>query len=369
MGTGSRAMRPLLMLLLLLPLPVAALSLGELVVRSVPGEPLRAHIPFTVLPGETLTEVRVTLASLEEYQKRHISRSGLLQGLGIALLDRGQGEGRVQLFAEQPWQGDEVVLLLLVEWSRGQMERQYKLAAVTPVADTTPVYVEVAQNETLDEIAIRLSKGRNRSYLHMMYALFLANPEAFYRGNMNNLKTGRTLRIPSNEELYALSDAEVFGGIRQQYEQWQQLRESSEQRGTQAGEALVGMSAEQAAGLNLSDDADVLQQRLQQVAAEGEAIRKENEALRQRLHALEQRMQSVAGQVLDYAEADAVPNNQSSPQKPVQKPVPKAEVQPGETEKSEEGLSASTMFSAIVLVLLFVFYILYSTGHKHRGRS
>lgn len=362
MGTGigmKKLMRPLMLLALLLPLQTMAISLGDLTVRSLPGEPLRAHIPFTLLPGETMAEVHVTLASAAEYQKRKLPRVAMLDGTSLALLDRGEGRGRVQLFAELPWQGDEVELLLLVSWDKGQMERHYKLAAITPAAEATPVYVEVAQDEALDEIAIRLSKGRNRSYLHMMYALFQANPEAFYRGNMNNLKTGRTLRVPSNEELYKLTDREVFDGIRQQYQQWQQLRESSQQRGTQAGEALAGMSAEQEAALDLSNP-DALQQRLQQVATDSDALRRENEALRQRLAALEQRMQNVAGQVLDYA-GDEQPTTAPPT-------APKAELETGE-EKTEEGLSASTLFAAIVLVLLFVFYILYSTGHKHRGRS
>ena len=347
-----------LMLLLLLPMQAMAVSLGDLTVRSVPGEPLRAHIPYTLLAGENLAKVHVTLAPADEYSKRNIKRAALLDGLSIALLERGEGRGRVQLYAEQPWQGDEVDLLIFVSWDKGQMERQYKLAAVAPAADATPVYVEVAQDESLDEIAIRLSKGRNRSYLHMMYALFLANPEAFYRGNMNNLKSGRTLRVPGNEELYKLSDKEVFAGIRQQYEAWQQLRDSKQQRGTQAGEALAGMSAEQAAALDLSSNPDALHQQLGQVARDSEALRKDNAELRKRLAALEQRMQNVAGQVLDYADEDGAA---ATP--------PKTTPKPEKSEGPEEGLSASTMFSAIVLVLLFVFYILYSTGHKHRGRS
>lgn len=360
-------LRRSLILLLLLPLQAMAVSLGDLTVRSVPGAPLRAHVPFTLLPGETLAEVRVTLASAEEYQKRKLPRVALLDGTSIALLARGEDRGRVQLFAEQPWQGDEVELLLLVSWDKGQMERHYKLAAVTPAAEATPVYVEVAQDEALDEIAIRLSRGRNRSYLHMMYALFLANPDAFYRNNMNNLKTGQTLRVPSNEELYKLSDREVFDGIRQQYEAWQQLRDSTQQRGTRAGEALAGMSAEQTEALDLSGNPDTLQQQLGQVARDSDALRQENEELRKRLAALEQRMQSVAGQVLDYAEEEPVTEKPSSPAKA----EPKLQPDKGEEseEKPEEGLSASTLFAAIVLVLLFVFYILYSTGHKHRGRS
>ena len=97
-----------------------------------------------------------------------------------------------------------------------------------------------------------------------------------------------------------------------------------------------------------------------------ETIRQENEALRQQLKALEQRMQSVAGQVLEYADADVAPPGEQLPQ---QKTKPETEALSEKADESEEGLSASVMFAAIVLVLLFVFYIIYSTGHKHRRRS
>jgi FimV-like protein len=351
--------RPLLMLMLLLlvpVMPVVAVSLGDMVVLSTPGEPLRAHIPLSLQADESLAELQITLATVEEYAQRDIPRAGLLQGLRLALLDRGNNSAHLQLFGEQPWQGEAAQLLLMVSWPQGQMTLPYKLAAVSATEKVTPVYVEVAPNETLDQIAIRLSNGRNRSYLHMMYALFLANPDAFYRGNMNNLKTGSTLRVPGDEELYALSDREVFEGIRKQHELWQPLRESKPEGVAQAGAVPSGT----AAGLKPSDNPDALQQQLQQVIAESEIISRENEALRQRLLSLEQRMQGVAGQVLGYADDEA----------PVKAPSPseqQAEALPA--EEKEEGLPASALFAAIVLVLLFVFYIWYSTGHPHRGRS
>ncbi len=355
------------LLVLLLPLQAVALALGDLVVRSVPGQPLRAHIPLTLNSGESLAELRLALASAEQYAEHDMPRPPMAQGLRLALLDRGEGRARIQLFGEQPWQGEEALLLLTLRWPDGEIERQFKLAAVTPAEGATPIYVEVAKDETLDEIAMRLSKGSNRSYLHMMYALFLANPEAFYRGNMNNLKSKATLRVPSEAELFALSDREVFGGIRQQYEQWQQLR-GEKPSASRAAAALAGMSDEQVAGLGLSDNPDALQQKLLQVAAESEAIRKENEALQQRLRALEERMQNVAGQVLEYAEGDLTPPAQPQPEKE-QEPQ-RLEKQPEQdAPPQEEGLTLSGMLGAALLVLLFAFYIWFSAGHPHRWRS
>lgn len=388
-GKGARIWAVLLGLLL--SQQAAALSLGNLVVRSVPGKPLRAHIPYTLLPEEKLTEVTVTLASAEQYKARGIPYAELLRQVGVALESREEGKGRLQLFSESPWQGGEIELLLFISWSNGVMERRYRMEPATPPQAEAPRFVEVAPNETLDEIAIRLSKGSNRSYLHMMYALFLANPDAFYSGNMNNLKKGQQLRIPSGEELYALSDKEVFDGIRSQYETWQQLRDSEGQRGTEAGEVLAGMSDEQAAALDLSGDSETLHQRLQQVADEGEAVRREGEELRERMKALEKRMKNVAGQVIEYANEDpragidtqtatgtpdtpmpetSIPASQTPAAQPTtsgqSEQAATVQPEPGHEEaakavdtgeKGKAGLSGTKLFLAIVLVVLLTYYL------------
>ena len=355
---------------LLTPFSAMALTLGDMVVRSLPGEPLRAHIPIKLEANEQLADIHASLLSAEEYGQRRIDYPPVLQGLQVALLDKGNGRGRIQLFGQQLWQGDGAEFLLRLQWLDSQLEQSFMLSAVTSDEESTPVYVEVAENENLDAIAMRLSKGRNRSYLHMMYALFQANPDAFYRGNLNNLKGGVTLRVPSDEELYRYSDREVFDGIRQQYLEWQQMRGVAPQAGSQAGEALAGMSAEQVETLDLSASPDALQKRLQQVVADGEAIRKENEELRQRLRALEERMQNVAGHVLDYAAEEPAAEKVPAAQQPKEPPSRKAEeesTKPAET--GQQSLSGTTLLAAIVLALLFAFYIWFSTGHPHKGRE
>lgn len=333
--------------LLLLPLQAMALNLGDLVVRSMPGEPFRAHIPIQLEANETLTQIRVTLADSGEYERRRLARSPLLDKLALALLDKGEGKGRIQLFSDESWQGESADILLQLRWPDGELEQQFTLAALNTDEGSTPVYVEIGANERLDAIAMRLSKGRNRSYLHMMYTLFMLNPDAFYRGNINNLKGGVTLRVPTNEELYRYSDKEVYDGLREQNQAWEQRREKQ--------------AAEKAS-------TEAMEQRLQQVVEESDAIREQNEALRERLKQLEQRMQSVAGRVLDYAEEDAP--TETAEEVVTEEKTSQESVQTDDTKvKVGESLSGTSLLSAIVLALLFAFYIWYSTGHKHRGRE
>jgi len=378
------------------------MSLADLTVRTLPNQSLRAHIPFTLLPGQSLTEVEVRLASAELYAERELPRAPLLEKLVISLQDMGRGRGRVQFFSEKPWRGEAMTLLLLVSWDEGSMERRYEVAAATDPEGAPPRYVTVAKDERLDEIAMRLSKGSNRSYLHMMYALFQANPDAFYRGNMNNLKSGQTLRVPTRAELYALSDREVFGGIRSQYDEWTGKHEAEGKLGTLAGEALAGMSEEQVEQLDLNSDSEQLQQRLQQVTNENASIDKENEELRQRLQQLEQRMESVTGQVLDYAaeepslgsvppvlpqkpsemmaEAPSMPQQVEAPPSEPDEPdeadkreggpdnevSEDSEKENGEKNKEKGGLSGSGMLLAIFLVLLAVYFI--RATERRRGQ-
>ena len=322
----------------------AALTLGDLVVHSRPGEPLRASIPLSLQGEEQLAQLHVTLATADVYEQQRLERPPFLDGMRIGLLAKGEASAHIQLFGEQPWQGEEAVLLLQAAWPQGQLSQRFRLAGISrddTTAGQTPLFVEVAENETLDTIAIRLSAGRNRSYLHMMYALFLANPDAFYRGNMNNLKGGARLRVPTEEELYQLSDAQVFSGIRQQSEQWQQQREQS------SAATAAGTDNADKVAVGLEAEPQAQQQQMRQIAEENEAIQRRNEELKARLARLEQQMQQMTEQVLEYP-----PTEDNGPASADRKPVTKPTSGGEEDGKlRSEGLPAYVMLVAMLLAL------------------
>lgn len=310
---------------------VVALSIGELVVHSSPGKSFRASAPLVLQGDEQLSELQVTLATAEYYAQRNLDHPVFLDGMHIGLLTTGKSNARIQFFGEQAWHGEEALLVLDVVWPTGQLSRRFQLAEVRRDeggVEQVSQFVEVTENETLDAIAMRLSAGTNRSYLHMMYALYLANPEAFYGANMNNLKRGARLRVPTGAELYALKDDEVFRAIRRQYEQWRQQQETPAEATTQAGAMLAGMSDAQASVLDLDGEPHVLQQQLQELGEENESIQRRNAELKNRLTRLEQQMQQVTEQVLDYPTstpttptepapvADSAPDRQEAPTVP-----------------------------------------------------
>lgn len=338
----------LLLITALVALRAEALELGDLVVHSLPGQPLKASIPFSLQDDESMAQLRVVPASAEVYAHQRLPRPALLEGLQVALLDRGGNRGRIQLFGQQPWQGEEVTLLLQLAWPQGQMSRRFRIAPLAPekAAERPPLYVEVGENESLDAVAIRLGKYNNRSYRHMMVALYRANPEAFYGDNINNLKGGVRLRVPSNEELYRLSDAEVTATLREHDERWQANRERR---------------------ARARAEAERLQRQLQEVVQENETIEQRNRELRERLARLERQMSSISRQVREQVPAQGA-DGEPQPAAAQAPAAPAAEKRPAQDAPGGT-LSVFWMLLLMLLAALAVFALWrYAPRLGQRGR-
>src|SRR5579885_2236136 len=81
-------------------------------------------------------------------------------------------------------------------------------------------YGPVAEGETLSEIA-RATRDENVDVNAMMLALLKNNPNAFYKDNINALKRGAILRIPSHDEIKAAgSAAAAAAAVREQNQAW-----------------------------------------------------------------------------------------------------------------------------------------------------
>ena len=173
----------------------------------------------------------------------------------------------------------------------------------------------------------------------MMVALYRANPDAFYRDNINNLKSGVRLRVPSDEELYRLSDAEVFATLREHKARWQQDNEKA----------------------RLEQEEAAKRAQLQQVTEDNAEVERRNQELKQRLARLEQQMNSMSRQVLEYA-----PQTTEPPAKMPEAPRPvTAPAKASETE----GLSAGWMLALMVLVSGMVFGIWRYAPRRARRRG
>ncbi len=93
--------------------------------------------------------------------------------------------------------------------------------APAPHAAGAGEYGPVAAGETLSEIAGATRPDDKTNLDAMMLALLKANPNAFYRDNINALKRGAILRIPSADEIKAGGNAAaVAAAVRDQNQAW-----------------------------------------------------------------------------------------------------------------------------------------------------
>jgi pilus assembly protein FimV len=260
-----------------------ALGLGEIRVKSQPGQPLLAEIPvISNEPGE-LEQLQARLASPITFERVGLARpEGLVSGLNFAVALSDEGKPVIRVTSSEPVQVAAVNFLIEVDWGQGRLVREYSalvdtpgaLAATNqpiieaplpppantiirepePVAATEPEPVpatepvptpapvaaapaaaaptpsptlasgelEVQRGQTLSQIARDLGQGYNLD--QTMLALLRANPEAFINGNINRLKQGAVLRVPQSAELAQLDEAEAAALVRDQMAEWRQAR-------------------------------------------------------------------------------------------------------------------------------------------------
>ncbi|HYL26046.1 MAG TPA: FimV/HubP family polar landmark protein, partial [Burkholderiales bacterium] len=109
-----------------------------------------------------------------------------------------------------------------------------KPAAETPAGNT----YEVKRGDTLGAIAkARLPPGVSLN--QMLVAIFRANEDAFIRGNVNLVRTGKILNIPEPDSIGTVDRDEANRLVKEQHDQWMEYRSRL---------AAVAAPAEAAAG-------------------------------------------------------------------------------------------------------------------------
>lgn len=208
--------------------PAGALELGELTVHSRLGQPLRASIAFALAPQEQLADYCVTL-------RPGASVSGV-PGFGAATVSVSNGV--ILLSGNTPVREPMVSAHVVVNCPySANLTREYMLFIdpLTPAYDTPEVAIEsmranttpatisapvmrarpqvqarpavtkdigtstryqVQPGESLSEIAARI-ENRPVGLWPAVNAIFAANPDAFIDNDLNKLKAGSWLNIPS----------------------------------------------------------------------------------------------------------------------------------------------------------------------------
>jgi pilus assembly protein FimV len=122
-----RLSRTLPVLVVLLSSQVWALGLGEIRLDSALNEPLRAEIQLLSATPEELSNLKVSMASAETFDRYGLDRPVYLQDIEFMIIN-GVIEVRSRLPITEPF----VTFLVDASWARGRLLREYTILLDPP---------------------------------------------------------------------------------------------------------------------------------------------------------------------------------------------------------------------------------------------
>ncbi|MEP7729019.1 FimV/HubP family polar landmark protein [Marinomonas primoryensis] len=237
-----------------------ALELGELTSQSNLDEPYRGKIVLSDVGSLTNDDVLIRLGSESEFRQAGFAPTRVLSQLKFDVT-RLNGDLIVAVSSDKPLQVDELHFVLAARWPSGQVVREYQ----APLNQSA--LVEKSQNEVVQSTAVsstskdsvfrqatlsaeRVSPkgrlnvvkgntlwsiaGQNRptnqlTIYQTMMAIQALNKDAFYSDNINLLKEGAILRLPTQEQIALFNKSISKEEFQRQHDAWMALKRSKGQ--------------------------------------------------------------------------------------------------------------------------------------------
>jgi pilus assembly protein FimV len=375
-----------LMMALSLPGAAHALGLGEIHVNSALNEPLAADIEILGATAEELSSLTASVANKDTFQRFGAERPAFLASATFKVSQDARGRPVLVIRSKHSFTEPVVNLLVDLRWHNGEVIRQYSLlldptgfpaapqvaaavrspmvppamptaSAAIPVtaapvgaadptgaADRTPsaaspaaapdaqtspavsaarntTHMKIGAKATLRGVAWRVGARSDSDLKKTMLAVFRANPHAF-EGNINRLRLGAVLTIPSAAEISAISNADAGREIDAQMTAWraspQKMRSAAVP--AQGAQTAAGTPAMTASGASMpAVGAPRMTERTGGDAAEEATLNLRVQSLEQDLHAVQSQLKrehdtllTVQSQVT-YAENAANSSDQAPP--------------------------------------------------------
>jgi pilus assembly protein FimV len=242
------------MMALALPGAARAVGLGEIHLDSALNEPLAANIEIVGATAEDLAGISASIANRETFEHFDVDRPAFLSTVVFKISRDSRGRAVLAIRSTEACTEPLLNMLVDLRWHGGELIRQYTLlldppgfspatpvtAAIVsePAADAAPEAaparerastaavepaarksVRVGAKATLRGVAWRVGSRSDADLKRMMIAIFRANPNAF-EGNINRLRRGAVLMIPSAAEVSAISFADANHEVYAQMQAW-----------------------------------------------------------------------------------------------------------------------------------------------------
>jgi pilus assembly protein FimV len=252
-----------------------ALGLGEIELQSYLNEPLDAEIALPQSHGVDPGDIFVNIAPESAYARVGLNRNLFLSKLRFKVVTESDGSLRVNVSSKEPLREPYLNFLLELTWPNGRLMREYAVLVDPPVyaekagvrdnvrapaassSDTpqrsltsaTPrrspqasqpqsrryqgnTFGPTGPSDTLWEIASQVRPGDDVSMQQVMLAIQDLNPSAFIDGNINRLKRGEVLRIPSIDQMQSRTRAEATRVVGLQNRDFQSPKRTIDATGT-----------------------------------------------------------------------------------------------------------------------------------------
>ncbi|WP_431769302.1 FimV/HubP family polar landmark protein [Variovorax paradoxus] len=293
----------------------SAFALGQLKVQSALGEPLRAEIDVTEMAAAEADSLKINVASADAFKNAGVPYNAALSDVKATLQRRAGGQYVVRLTGTRPLNDPFIDLLLEANGSSGRMVRDYTVlldppvtrqaapsapispstpqigttpaeraararrerapvapvapvtappaaapatsaapapSAAAPIRPTSGEQVTVQRGDTAGKIA-GAHKSADVSLDQMLVALLLSNPDAFIGGNVNRIKAGAVLDLPSAAEASAILPAEAKRTITAQSRDFGAYRQRLAENAPTANVAAAGRNASGKVQANVED--------------------------------------------------------------------------------------------------------------------
>ena len=336
----------LIMLGLMYPGMATALGLGKLTLHSFLNEPLEAEVDLLETSGLDSGQIRIRLASREDFSRAGIEREYFLTSLKFEIELTEDGTGRLRITSTDLVREPFLDFLIEARWPNGRLLREYTVlldppvlygpgsgvtaSAVAPVvtpvttaspdqsaeekaadasrygagASSTPepgAKYLVQRDDTLWSIA-RRARPPTATIQQTMLDIQRLNSEAFISNNINQLKAGYVLRLPTTAELSYIAPEELIAVIAEQDRDWQENLAAIDARRLDASEQA------DSSGVAGSDDEEG---RLQIAGVEGDVsdsglegdlsarlenrdrVQRDNEDLQGRLNSMDEQVEML----------------------------------------------------------------------------
>lgn len=250
--------KTLAVVLILAPASAYPLGIGDIKLHSALNQNLNAEIALQ-LSGENIDDIKVKLAPPEKFDEAGVAWNYFLSKIKFSTITQANGSVVIKLTSSEALKEPFLDLLLEVSWPKGNLYREftvlvdppsvYNQATIPVQSSSQPVvsqqalrtesqaqryapqsaqvnngsadeYGPTRKNDTLWHVAEGLSREQGVSVEQMMVALFQANPDAFYKDNVNALIAGKTLKIPEKDVVVKLSRSQALAEFNRQRQAW-----------------------------------------------------------------------------------------------------------------------------------------------------